>query len=82
MNILVTGANGFIAKNLIQRLKENNFNTIEFNKDNSIDDLKESILSCDAIFHLAGANRPLNDNDFKSVNEDLTKLICNFAADL
>ena len=80
MNILVTGADGFIAKNLIQRLKENNFTNItEFNRNNSFDDLKKSIASCDALFHLAGANRPTNDNDFKSTNEDLTQLICNFA---
>ena len=79
MNILVTGANGFIAKNLIQRLKENNFKDItEFNKGNSLNDLKKSIASCDAIFHLAGVNRPSNENDFKSINEDLTQLICNF----
>lgn len=80
MNILVTGTNGFIAKNLIQRLKENNFTNItEFNRNNSLDNLKKLIASCDVIFHLAGVNRPANDNDFKCTNEDLTQIICNLA---
>ena len=35
MNILVTGSEGFIAKNLIIGLKNLNHNIIKFNKKNS-----------------------------------------------
>ena len=40
MKILVTGSNGFIAKNLIQKLNEiESFEVIGFSRDNSKDDL-------------------------------------------
>lgn len=78
LSILVTGANGFIGKNLCIRLNEHlNFNLIKFIRGNSLDDLEESIINADVIFHLAGENRPISVDMFKSVNTDLTKSICN-----
>lgn len=76
MNILVTGSNGFIAKNLIQFLSEQaDINVLSFNRSSSEDELKESVINSDWIIHLAGVNRPLNDDEFIKGNVDLTQKI-------
>ena len=54
MNILVTGSEGFVAKNLIIKLKHLKYNIIKFNKKNNLKELKNKILKSDVIFHLAG----------------------------
>lgn len=73
MKILVTGSNGFIAKNLIQKLDEReSFEVIGFSRDNSKDDLQKMIIESDFIYHLAGANRPKDSDEFISDNLDLT----------
>jgi len=78
MNILVTGANGFIAKNLIVNLQEHkDFNILKFFKGDSAEYLESCIRQCDVIFHLAGVNRPNSTEEFKIINQDLTELICN-----
>lgn len=77
LSILVTGANGFIGKNLCIRLNEQkDFNLIKFIRGDSLDQLEESIINADVIFHLAGENRPKTVDMFKTVNIDLTKSIC------
>lgn len=76
MKILITGSNGFIAKNLILRLKELKLDDIvEFSKSSSDIDLDNSIQSADFIFHLAGSNRPTDPADFETVNKGLTQKI-------
>jgi UDP-2-acetamido-2,6-beta-L-arabino-hexul-4-ose reductase len=73
INILVTGSEGFIARNLIARLKEmQDINILYFNKQNSDDDLELSLQKSDFIFHLAGVNRSTNDRDFQETNVVLT----------
>ena len=54
MNILVTGSEGFIAKNLILELNNLKYNIIKFDKKNNVNDLENKILKSDLIFHLAG----------------------------
>ena len=56
MNILVTGSEGFIAKNLILELENFKYKIIKFDK-NNVNDLENKILKSDLIFHLAGENR-------------------------
>ena len=58
MNILITGSNGFIGRNLKLFLSEKNFNIFEFNRNDSINRLEKLIKKSDIIFHLAGENRP------------------------
>lgn len=76
-NILVTGSNGFIGKNLLKKLTLfNDSNILEFNRNDTKSFLEECILKCDFIFHLAGEVRPNSTEDeFKNSNILLTELI-------
>ena len=72
-NILVTGAKGFIGKNIVIRLKEQKYNVLEYDVDNAEDDLNSYISDCNSIIHLAGVNRPKDQTEFISGNTDFTK---------
>ena len=77
MQILITGANGFIGKNLLARLEENpGFDTNTFTRSDTTSSLLEMVNNADAIFHLAGVNRPDTVDDFDSGNKMLTELLC------
>ena len=76
MNILVTGSNGFIGKNLIIRLNELGISSEMFTRKDSTKDLQELIKKSDFVIHLAGENRPEDEGDFEVVNSGLTLLIC------
>lgn len=77
MKILVTGSEGFIAKNLCQRLGEdNNIELIYFNKTNQLNELASKLNQVDMVFHLAGVNRPENPNEFISANQFFTEVLC------
>lgn len=72
-NILVTGAQGFIGKNLVATLKTNqDYKVIEIDVNNSKEELKEAVLIADFIYHLAGINRPKNEEEFFEGNSGLT----------
>ncbi|MCH7312338.1 NAD-dependent epimerase/dehydratase family protein [Acinetobacter sp. ANC 4805] len=76
MKILVTGSNGFIAKNLIQFLSEKpEVEILKVHRGSSEQELKEFILAADWIVHLAGINRPLNESEFIEGNVTLTEKI-------
>ena len=76
MRILITGANGFIGKNLQLFLREiKNIEIDKFTLDNSLTELEDKIKSADFIIHLAGINRPQTPEEFFSGNTDLTKTI-------
>ena len=76
MNALVTGANGFIGKNLIIHLNELGINTVTYTRKNSIQDLPNLVKKSDFIIHLAGENRPVDEKYFDTINAGLTTLIC------
>ncbi|MFS7431284.1 NAD-dependent epimerase/dehydratase family protein [Carnobacterium maltaromaticum] len=74
MKILVTGANGFIAKNLISQLNNEGFENIQkYTLENSIDDLSKFCEECDFVFHLAGVNRPESESEFFEGNVTFTE---------
>lgn len=76
MRILVTGADGFIGKNLLVCLSELGAHQVTvFNRSNSSAQLVELVVESDFIFHLAAENRPKDKLDFLRVNVNLTKLI-------
>lgn len=75
--VLVTGARGFIGKNLCFRLEElGRFRVAEFGRDDDEMDLPELVADADVIVHLAGENRPLDEMTFETTNVGLTEKIC------
>ena len=75
--ILVTGADGFIGRNLVIRLQESaGTEVMHFVRGDSNEKLRELVLKADAIVHLAGENRPVNDESFALVNTKLTQDLC------
>lgn len=89
MNILVTGAAGFVGRNLCQVLEN-----IQFNKDHTRPDLKIDKLykydintdtallgiyckKADFVFNLAGVNRPINSAEFMQGNFGFASILLN-----
>lgn len=78
MKILVTGSKGFIGKHVVKELLRNNYEVLEFDVDNSDEDLKEYAKECEFVIHLAGINRPLTVNEFYDGNTNFTKKLVEF----
>ena len=87
MNVLITGANGFVGKNLTQRLY-----TLRDHRDRTRPTLQiEEIFLCtretapgvfteycrkaDFVVHLAGVNRPQDPEEFAAGNTDFTRTL-------
>ena len=73
MNILITGANGFVGKNLVATLEQDKqYYLFKVTRETSADELSEYASKADFVFHLAGVNRPQDDTEFKKDNVDFT----------
>lgn len=80
MKVLVTGAKGFVGKNLVAQLnniKEDkarcygdlNIDAVyEYDIDSTIEELDAFCKDCDFVFNLAGVNRPQNQEEFMQGN--------------
>lgn len=65
VTIAVTGADGFVGRNLLLRLREQGrFETIALTRGSSDDDWRDAAGRADAVIHLAGVNRPDDPADF------------------
>ena len=74
MNILITGSNGFIGKNLVKYLAKNtNYKIFEFKRNDDLSYVEKIIKTVDIVFHFAGINKSKKESDFLNVNADLTK---------
>ena len=73
MKILVTGAKGFIGKNLIAELRNRKYEGIfEYDRDTDSSLLDEYCKEADFVFHLAGVNRPKEQTEFMEGNFGFT----------
>ena len=80
MKILVTGAAGFVGKNLVETLKcaadgRDKFHGIdediiiyEYDKTSTLEELDRYCSDCDFVFNLAGVNRPKDTAEFMEGN--------------
>ena len=80
MKILVTGAQGFVGKNLCAELKNIRdgkarcygeltvSEVFEYDIENTAEELDTYCKECDFVFNLAGVNRPQNQEDFMAGN--------------
>ena len=79
MKILVTGAKGFVGKNLCAQLnnikdgKARNYDVVidvvyEYDLDNTLEELDAWCADVDFVFNLAGVNRPQNQEEFMEGN--------------
>lgn len=77
MRVLITGANGFIGKNLQLHLAEReDVEVVCFTRNDDVADLTALLDGVDFVFHLAGVNRPKDQAEFVSGNVDLTLALC------
>ena len=76
MKILVTGAKGFVGKNLVAELKNRGHNEIfECDINTTDEQLSEYTKNCEFVFHLAGVNRPEKEEDFMKGNFGFTSIL-------
>ena len=87
MKILVTGAKGFVGKNLVCALNniKNNFDrthpslsieeVFEYDINSSKEDLERFTKECDFVFNFAGVNRPKDNKEFKEGNTDFVSTL-------
>lgn len=82
INVLITGANGFVGKNLVSHLSQiKNIKINTFNKSDKINLLPSLISQTDVVIHLAGENRPKDSRDFVKNNLELTRRVCTVIAE-
>ena len=78
MNILVTGAKGFIGKHMTTRLNRLGYSVFSYDIDNTDEELLRYISESDFIIHLAGVNRPLTKEEFYDGNSNFTAKVVDF----
>ena len=77
MNVLITGADGFIGQNLRAALQQTDHRLFLIDVNSSYKDLTDAAESSDFVFHLAGVNRPKDETEFQTGNADFTAQLLN-----
>lgn len=81
MKVLITGAEGFIGKNLQLRFAERpDVEVVRFTRGSGAEHLGDLVQGVDFVFHLAGVNRPQDPAEFASGNAGLTQAMCSALA--
>lgn len=77
MNIVITGANGFIGRNLVTHLQATAKHRLTLiTRASSPTDLEQGLATADVVYHLAGVNRPQTEEEFHTGNALLTAQLC------
>ena len=80
---LITGANGFVGRNLCANLEvREDCEILKYDISNTRNELREYLSQADFVFHLAGVNRPKDESEFKEGNADLTHDIVDILGEL
>lgn len=73
MKILITGAEGFVGKNVRWHLEQNAFrDLVLFDISTPSEVLDEAARNCDFVLHFAGVNRPKDESEFMAGNFGFT----------
>lgn len=76
MKVLVTGAQGFVGRNLVAELKNRKYSDIfEYDLDTDPSMLPAFCKEADFVFHLAGVNRPKEQAEFMEGNFGFTSIL-------
>ena len=82
-NCLITGANGFVGRNLCAHLElREDINLLKYDINNTMGELRTFLEQADFVFHLAGVNRPKEESEFKEGNAGLTQDIVDILGSL
>lgn len=76
MKVVVTGAGGFVGKNLMIHLAERGVAACALVRTSAIGEVEEALAGADLVFHLAGVNRPISEAEFETCNHGLTGQVC------
>ncbi|MDA9178963.1 capsular polysaccharide biosynthesis protein CapF [Amylibacter sp.] len=77
MKVLITGAEGFIGQNLQLHLAERKeIEVVCFTRNHDMSHLLDLLQGVDFVFHLAGVNRPQDQQEFTIGNAQLTMALC------
>ena len=78
MKVVITGANGFIARNLIVELENRGYKEIyEIARTTPLSEINEYLREANIVVHLAGVNRPKQKTEFMEGNFGLTSELLN-----
>jgi UDP-2-acetamido-2,6-beta-L-arabino-hexul-4-ose reductase len=79
--VLVTGAEGFLGKNLVVALRRlPDVQVLAFDRNESADDLERFAAETDLVYHVAGVNRPERVEEFEEGNATLTRTLTDLLA--
>ncbi|WP_300333574.1 NAD-dependent epimerase/dehydratase family protein [Accumulibacter sp.] len=82
MRIVITGADGFIGRNLVVRLKElGHTDLVGITLESTAAEWQGALKAANFVFHLAGVNRPKDASEFATGNAELTDEVCRLLAD-
>lgn len=83
LKVLITGAKGFIGKNLQVHLAERqNVQVVCFTREHTVEQLPELLQGVEFVIHLAGINRPQDPKEFVLGNTNLTLALCDAVANI